>query len=95
MWREPLARTFGVIPLILCLQVTLLLTDPIHDGIGESAFSAADLLVPFLFPKLGAEDRRRSFTAVMDQLEEALRSILTQAEQEPFVQDQQLRVGPI
>lgn len=61
----------------------------IHDGIVKSALPTADLLVPLIFPELGAEDGRLFFSAFVNQLEKISGFWFCQFEQKPFINDQQ------
>ena len=44
-------------------------------------------------PELGAEDRRGSLSALVDQFEEVLCLVFSKTEQQPFIEDQKHRVG--
>jgi len=66
--------------------------DTIHDRIGKSALAAADLLIPFFLPELGAEDRGRSLPAFMDQLKQVPGLRLGELQEQPFIDDQQDRL---
>ena len=64
----------------------------IHDRIGKRTFAAADLLIPFFLPKLGAEDRGRFLPPFMDQLKQVPGLRLSELHEEPLVDDQKDRL---
>ena len=64
----------------------------IHDRIGKRTFAAADLLIPFFLPELGAEDRGRSLPTLMDQFKQVPGLRLSELQEQPFIDDQQDRL---
>ena len=64
----------------------------IHDRIGKSALAAADLLILFFLPELGAENRGRSLPPFMDQLKQVPGLRLGKFQKQPFIDDQQDRL---
>ena len=65
----------------------------IHDCIGKGTFATTDLLIPFLFPELGAKDCRKSFPSFMYQFKQVSGLRFGQLQEKPFIDDQQNWLG--
>ena len=67
----------------------IIVRNTVHDRIGKCALAATDLLIPFLFLELGAEDRGRFLLTFMDQLKQISGLRLSEFQKKPLIDDQQ------